>query len=276
MIREVPLISENSAQELPESDEPGTLLFDCNICGTKCRFPLEQMGREIASCARCQSSSRKRAMIEILARRLFGRDLALADFPASPHLRGLGTTDPQTYASKLAEKFAYENTYFDVEPRLDLAAPLPAERVGKYDFVTSSEVLEHVVPPVGRAFENLARLLKPGGVLVLTTPYGRQATTEEYFPRLHDFTISQGEGGYVLKNTTRDGVVETFDHLNFHGGPGMTLEMRIFSKADLLAHLTAAGFTSIEVHSAPCFRHGIWWAAPFSLPISALKGTSAG
>ena len=51
----------------------------------------------------------------------------------------------------------------------------------------------------------------------------------------------------------------------------MTLEMRVFSRADLLAHLEATGFTAIEFHSAPCFRYGIWWQNPFSLPISALK-----
>ena len=204
-------------------------------------------------------------------RRLFGSDKALADFPASPQIRGLGMTDPQIYARNLAEKFDYENTFFDVEPVLDITAPLPPERAGNYDFVTSSEVLEHVNPPVRRAFENIYQLLKPGGLLVLTTPFGPQAATTEHFPDLHDFRISPAAGRYILTNTTREGVVQTFDELSFHGGPGMTLEMRVFGKSDLLAHLSAAGFTSIEVHSAPCFRYGIWWPQPNSLPISALK-----
>ena len=57
--------------------------------------------------------------------------MVLADFPVSPHICGLGTTDPGDFRPRLAEKFDYENTFFDVEPVLDLSAPLPPERVGE-------------------------------------------------------------------------------------------------------------------------------------------------
>lgn len=42
-------------------------------------------------------------------------------------------------------------------------------REGVFDIVFSSEVIEHVPDPE-RAFEELVRVLKPGGVLALTTP----------------------------------------------------------------------------------------------------------
>ncbi len=259
----------------PEPDEPGMLIFQCNICGAECRFPLGQLGRETSSCARCSSTPRKRAVIEILSRELFGEAKALPDFPASPHLRGLGMTDPHTYARGLAEKFAYENTFFDSDPRLDIMAPLSPEREGIYDFVISSEVLEHVAPPPRRAFENICRLLKPGGLLVLTTPCGLKQATLEHFPDLYDFTITETAGHFELTNMTRAGVVQKFGDLIFHGGPGMTLEMRVFAEPDLLSHLSASGFTSIAVHREPCFRYGIWWPQPFSRPISARKKLAA-
>jgi SAM-dependent methyltransferase len=182
-------------------------------------------------------------------------------------------TDSENYASRLMEKFNYRNTYFHQEPRLDIASDLDAALLGENDFVIASEVFEHVQPPVARAFDNVFRLLKPGALFILTVPFGPQEKTIEHYPDLHDFRIAESEGKYVLRNTTREGLVQTFDHLIFHGGPGTTLEMRVFSERDLIQHLTAAGFSEIEVHRRPFFEHGIWWEAPCSFPISARKRT---
>ena len=43
-------------------------------------------------------------------------------------------------------------------------------RIKTADFVFSSEVLEHIYD-VENAFSEVARILKPGGRLLLTTPY---------------------------------------------------------------------------------------------------------
>src|SRR4029077_11767976 len=74
-------------------------------------------------------------------------------------------TDWKAYADRLAEKFSYRNTYYYQQPRLDISAvEVPAHFLSN-DFVISSEVFEHVVPPVSRAFENVSKMLKPGGLL---------------------------------------------------------------------------------------------------------------
>ncbi len=73
----------------------------------------------------------------------------------------------------------------------------------------------------------------------------------------------------MLKNRTREGVIQEFRNLVFHGGPGTTLEMRVFSENSIIQHLRNAAFTAIKVHREPDFAHGIWWPQTWSLPISA-------
>jgi len=55
---------------------------------------------------------------------------------------------------------------------------IPAEDAS-YDLVLCSEVLEHTVDP-GRAIEELARILNPGGRLILTTPFAYPLHEEPY------------------------------------------------------------------------------------------------
>jgi SAM-dependent methyltransferase len=251
---------------------PETLCFECNICGERCQVAIDQLRREVASCCACGSTPRTRAIIRALSLELFGQNLVLPDFPASRGISGLGMTDWEGYASRLAEKFGYTNTYYHKEPQLDISNPeIPDSLVQSNDFIISSEIFEHVVPPVLRAFENTFKMLKPGGVLVLTVPYGTQAETIEHFPDLYDFTITADSGSYRLENVTRFGEVQEFHDLIFHGGPGSTLEMRVFAEAALLRHFTEAGFEAITVHRTPDFSHGIWWPEPWAFPISARR-----
>lgn len=255
--------------------EPGTLCFECNICGERCLVAAAQLQREIASCQACGSSPRMRAIIRALSLELFGQNLGLADFPESRGITGLGMTDWEGYAVRLAEKFSYTNTYYHQEPRLDISNPeIPDSLVQASDFIISSEVFEHVVPPVGRAFQSTFRMLKPGGILVLTVPYGTGTETIEHFPELYDYTIIADNGSYRLKNVTRSGAVQEFHDLIFHGGPGTTLEMRVFAEAALLQHLAEAGFEAITVHRTPDLLHGIWWPEPWAFPLSARRPKS--
>jgi SAM-dependent methyltransferase len=209
-----------------------------------------------------------RAIIRVLSTELFGKNLLLRDFPARADIHGLGMTDWEGYANTLAEKFSYQNTYYHKEPRLDISAVEIPAHLRSNDFVISSEVFEHVVPPVSRAFENVSKMLKPGGLFVLTTPYTNNKDTIEHFPELYDFTVVEDHEAVVLRNRTREGVIQEFRNPVFHCGPGTTLEMRVFSENSIIQHLRNAAFHAIKVHREPDFAHGVWWPQS-SFPISA-------
>ncbi|MEP7206242.1 MAG: methyltransferase domain-containing protein [Casimicrobiaceae bacterium] len=247
---------------------PPLVAFQCNLCGAANRVPETALGRELPSCVGCGSTVRWRALVHLVCQALLGREVVIPDSPRSRDLTGIGLSDDACVARALAACFDYTNTYFHADPRLDIAA-IPDELAGHYDFLTASDVFEHVVPPVGIAFRNARRLLKPGGVLVFTVPFSLAADTLEHFPSLHDFEVREERGGWVLHNRTADGREERFGDLVFHGGPGTTLEMRLFSRAALERHFAAAGFADVRFAADPCPRFGIVWPEPWSIPVVA-------
>ena len=247
-----------------------SLTFRCNICGGPSRVLSAELERERPSCTECGSTLRWRSLVHLLSKEIHGRDLCLADFPERPDVVGIGMTDWVGYAGPFGDLFSYTNTYFDVEPVLDITRP-GDEYLGTADFVISSEVFEHVAPPVSAAFANLYALLKPGGFVVFTVPYVLEGETKEWFPRLNSFQLVEREDGVVLENVTVDGELEIYDDLLFHAGGTGTLEMRVFSEPSLRAELAAAGFCDIRVEQTACLEHGIVWQTPWSLPVLARR-----
>jgi SAM-dependent methyltransferase len=246
----------------------GTLYYQCNICGRACETPVVELGRETPSCV-CGSTVRSRAIIHLLSLELFGHSFALPDFPIRPDLRGWGMSDAG-FTDSLSQKTGYINTFYHQEPRFDISAPLDPKLEGTLDFLISTEVFEHIAPPVAPSFANARRLLKPTGVLIFTVPYTLEPTTAEHFPELHQYELIERDGDLpILKNTTRDGHLQWFDKLVFHGGVGATLEMRVFSQSGLLEELEKAGFGDINISSEPCWEFGIYWSQLWSLPITA-------
>jgi SAM-dependent methyltransferase len=250
---------------------PERVDFLCNLCGRRNHgVPREHVeNREFQSCTSCHSSLRMRSLMFALGAELFGSPRALPAFPVDKEIRGLGMSDWEGYASRLAEKFDYTNTFYHCEPQLDIANPRE-ELFGRYDFLVSSDVFEHIPPlDLERAFVNARRLLKPGGVFIFTVPFEKGTETREHFPRLNDFRIVEEGGKRVLYNRTLEGAEERFDNLVFHGGEGMTLEMRMFAEVDLLRRLHAAGFSSaaVRIDHAPHF--GIMWPIDYAVPIVA-------
>ncbi|HEV2773118.1 MAG TPA: methyltransferase domain-containing protein [Thermoleophilaceae bacterium] len=212
----------------------------------------------------------------MLSTALFGESLKIDDFPYRPDLNGLGLSDSPVYAKRLVTKLpGYRNTSYHDNPRLDITDP-PAELDGTLDFLISSEVFEHVAPPAQGAFDNAFRLLRPGGVLVLTVPYVLEGETLERFPHLNRHEVSEFEGRPILINRTREGSWEVFDDLIFHGGEGATLEMRRFARESVLRHMAEAGFTDVVECSASCARFGVLWDVDWSLPILGRRGSDAG
>lgn len=253
---------------MPEA-EP-LVAFTCNICGAGNREPEPRFDREVGSCAGCRSTVRTRAVVQMISRELFGLDIPLTQFPVVKGVRGIGISDSPDYAERLAEKFSYRNTFYHKEPAFDIVN-VPESEWGSYDFLISSEVFEHIAPPVEIAFRNAFRLLKPHGLFFFTVPYTLEEATTEHFPDLHDYGIARLNGGHVLVNRTRDGRLEVFDNLVFHGGGGETLEIRRFTENDLRRHFRDAGFRELEIYGRAYPRFGILRTENWSLPMTARK-----
>ena len=250
--------------------------FVCNICGCDALADRDDFERERPSCPGCRSTVRVRAVIHVLSTALFGESLKIDDFPYRPDLNGLGLSDSPGYAKRLVTKLpGYRNTSYHGTSRLDIT-DAPAELDGTLDFLISSEVFEHVAPPVQRAFDNAFRLLRPGGVLVLTVPYVREDETLEHFPHLNRHEVAEFEGQPILINRTREGGWEIFDDLIFHGGEGATLEMRRFARESVLRHMAEAGFTDVIECSASCAEFGVLWDVDWSLPMLGRRGSDGG
>jgi SAM-dependent methyltransferase len=220
--------AEAPAAGSPEAAAATMLSFRCNLCGTTNRAALCALERETPSCRGCGSTVRFRSIVHLLTQALFGRSMVLADMTPRQDIVGIGLSDADAYANPLASKLGYTNTFFHTEPRLDIANA-PSDLTGRYDFIIASDVFEHVVPPVSRAFANARRMLRPGGVFVFSVPYGLDGGTVEHFPDLADFRVAEENGRWTLHNRATDGREQVYTDLVFHGGPGTTLEMRLFS-----------------------------------------------
>jgi SAM-dependent methyltransferase len=244
--------------------------FSCNLCGGECPPLPPNTGREVETCPNCKSTVRLRGIAALLSQELFDAPLALTDFPMLKSVRAAGMSDPPELASRLAEIFNYTNTFYHQPPHLDITQPDESE-LGRYDFILSSEVMEHVPGPVERSFANLYRMLKPDGFLVLTVPYRIDGKTIEHFPELHEYTLATLGGRTVLVNCRRDGTTEVFENLCFHGGDGSTLEMRVFSEESLKGVLRGAGFGDVHIASENVPEFGVIHSHPWSLPVIARK-----
>lgn len=265
--RDAPLVTHKGGTRMATVEAPDTIAFACNICGQRGSRRREEFGREVPTCTRCRSTSRMRCIVHLLTSELLGTDTPLPDLAPARHLKGLGLSDWHEYAARLADTFEYTNTFFDHEPRLDITAP-PDDWADSFDFIVSSDVFEHVVPPASRAFEGALRLLKPGGLFVFSVPYSLESENIEHFPELHDFRITSDK---VLINTTRDGREQRFNDLVFHGGDGATLEMRVFCKSGVERALHDAGFTDVSFFEGEHASSGVVFQEHWSRPLIARK-----
>lgn len=196
-------------------------------------------------------------------------DNILQNFPIKKHLSGLGLSDDECYSKYLKKIFSYTNTFFHTDPKLDITS-IPNNLESSLDFLISSDVFEHVVPPVSKAFINSFKMLKNGGWLILTVPHF-DAESKEHYPNLNDFEIIDFRGSRILLNRTKDGKLEAFDGLVFHGGAGKTLEMRSFSRIQLLNELKDAGFVNIRIVNEDVPEYGIIHPNSDGCPILAQK-----
>lgn len=256
-------------QAKPSIEKPA-----CNICGFRLKASREALSdREAPSCPACGSSMRFRAIMAAFQTELDNTHQiqVLERLPKRKSIKGIGMSDANVYAAGLRRKFDYLNTFFHTQPRLDIRSPDP-HYIGQYDFVVSSDVMEHVDGPCERALGNLRMLLKPGGLLALTVPYTFEGGTVEHFPELHDYRIEGKGTDRVLVNVTRDGREQRFSDLCFHGGDGSTLELRIYAFNDLMRLLGEMGFTDIKLHDTDHPQWGIIHRHRLGAPVTARAG----
>jgi SAM-dependent methyltransferase len=226
--------------------------------------------REHLTCVGCQGSARFRGIVHAIQRELLGDPLGAVFRSAAERkdITGIGISDPHIYSFDLDRIFHYTNTFYHREPLLDIIKAESVESYDPVDFVVCSDVLEHVSPPAITAFQNLRKLVQPGGVLILTVPYLEGYDTIEHYPHLYKWkTVEMGDGHYAIVNLRRgdftrpDGIpyIECFPRPVFHGGPGEVLEMRLFGEGDLRARLAYVGFSSVEAFEANLPEIGYVW-----------------
>lgn len=247
----------------------GTLFWQCNICGEDCACNMSQLQREVPSCTACGATVRMRAIIHALSVALFGKSMVIKDFPATS-LSGKGMSDWDGYAQPLSAKLNYCNTFYHQTPFLDIST-INETDVASVDFLISSDVFEHVTPPISNAFLNAYNMLRDNGVFILSVPYTLNAETVEHFPDLCTYHVESINGEPVLINVDKNNIRTEYRNLTYHGGAGETLELRIFSKDNLLAELRGAGFSSIAIVDESVFQYGIHWQDKWSLPIIARR-----
>tara|TARA_B100000900_G_C20596966_1_gene723830 strand:- start:1321 stop:2169 length:849 start_codon:yes stop_codon:yes gene_type:complete len=245
--------------------------FQCNICGKKSYSPLKDIiARETPSCNKCGSNLRHRSIIYALSNQLFQDDIPVSSFKLSKNLTGIGLSDSTIHSNPLKLKFNYTNTFYHKEPLLDIVGDI-SKYENKIDFIISSEVFEHIPPPIDVGFSNMYKILKNGGIVIFSVPYKKTGETIEHFPNLLNYEIIEKNGKKVLKNKTINGKIEYFDELVFHGGPGATLEMRYFSENSLLKEIKKAGFKNVKIFNQNCEKFGIFNNRQNSFVISMQK-----
>ncbi len=253
---------------------PARVPFLCNVCGAVNMLPQARLTREDGHCSSCRCYGRLRSMMYAVTWQFSPQQPVLEWMAARKDIRGLGCSD-WSYTGLLAEKFDYVNTFYDHEPQLDLHdVDWRRWAAASFDFITCTDVLEHVEPPIQRAFDNMYGLLKPGGVAILTVPTTLDPTNREHFPALKEWRIENQNGQRVLINRRNDGVVERFDDLCWHGGEGMTLEFRVFSRQGLIDNVEKAGLRVARIldRSVPSFAISL---CPNNFVLVAEKPASA-
>jgi hypothetical protein len=212
--------------------------------------------REALNCFWCKSTSRERAIFLQIHKQFLLKKIG--NPLRNPKI--LGVSDGYLTSTILTKLYGkkYTNYHYHLEPRLDITA-VPLNLHETVDIISCSEVLEHVEPPIEKAFAGLSQLLRTNGKLILSVPHtDLNGSHIEHFPEMKNIKLSTREGNPFLEGESINGVQLEFTELTFHGGIGATLEFRIFSHNSLEQFLKTAGFRNIVTQANNLF-FGICW-----------------
>lgn len=208
----------------------------CAICGVLSRFAyFGGSTRESYRCEDCGASMRERGLAQALIDLYGTGETSLSQLREHPGFAALSIYEPGT-GGRLRAHLRTVKRYRQSCYRADLE---PGEIVdglenqdlqqltfdsGSFDLVITSDILEHVRKPAS-AFQEIKRVLRPGGRHVFTVPlqypmppkttYRVDTSTEEDVPILPAVYHGDGGGGKSLVYT--DFGKETLDDLDRSG-----------------------------------------------------------
>lgn len=195
--------------------------------------------REGDPCQSCGATWRQRATVVAVLHGLSSLSGPLSSREHDHSVRGLGISDEVRTAAALARAFDYVNTDLYRFPTLNIVDSSALSE--RFDFVTCSEVLEHVLPPPERAIANIKELLVAGGFAVLTVPVG-ESDFKEHYPGI----VSWEKVGRSVRWVDQSGRLSQDDAPVFHGGVGDTLELREWDDRSFREAVLTSGFASVE------------------------------
>jgi len=222
------------------------MIWICILCSAR-NFRRIEVQREAMLCRGCGSTWRARATALAVQQGLGYKIQPFRSIDSDWSRIGIGVSDDVKLSSVLQAKFSYSNCFFDTFPFLDIRnVPMRARR--SFEFVTCSDVLEHIDKGITKAFIGLRSLLHLNGFLVASVPVGKLEGHSEFYRDLSQFEIRDDKVHW--SNSKGRNFVDSKPE--FHGGRGQNLAFRQFSLNSFIDSLLSAGFTEIdEIHFEP-------------------------
>jgi hypothetical protein len=173
----------------------------CNICERSTVFAARDPWlRDHYKCQRCGTIPRNRALVNALHRFAPGwREAMLHESSPGGELSAFLRRACPGYSSSYCFEQVPRGEYCGEHRSEDLSAMTFAD--ASIDVFCTSDVLEHVIEPE-RAFAEIARVLKPGGLHVFTMPWYPQLATTRIRARVR-----------------ADGAIEHLEEPMYHGNP---------------------------------------------------------
>lgn len=239
------LFEERWRQGLPAGltqlcEEPGKLKGYCGVCQRSAVFAFDATAkvpnlREDMTCSHCGLNARIRVVVEALRRELAGREQLRIYITeqSTPLYRLLKRRYRRVTGSEYLLAPWVDRLRVWLRHHLHSLEKLNHQDVTRlsfadqdFDALVSCDVLEHV-PDYQRALREFARVLRPGGALVLTVPFLHRDTTTN-----------------VRARVNAAGNVEHLQEPEYHGDPvRFTGILAFYNFAwDLLDRMREAGF----------------------------------
>ena len=173
----------------------------CNICEQETVFIIyNEWLRGNYKCKRCQTQPRNRALINVL-------NMYCKEWPTLQLHESSPSGEVSKFLKKKCSGYSSSHYYSDI-PRGEYNGEFRSEDLScltfpdnSFDLLITSDVFEHVFEPE-KAFAEVARVLKPGGMHIFTMPWIPAHKKSTQRAKLHS-----------------DGTIEYFKEAQYHGNP---------------------------------------------------------